>query len=77
MIKTLNDPVQVRAWTIAGLPTDNLSVENGIIVAKARRWPLMIDPQVGRSTAICERAGTFVTADRQQHTCCPGSMHVG
>lgn len=36
---------QVRAWTIAGLPTDNVSVENGIIVSKARRWPLMIDPQ--------------------------------
>ena len=45
LIKTLNDPVQVRAWNIAGLPTDNLSVENGIIVSKARRWPLMIDPQ--------------------------------
>ena len=41
---------QVRNWTIAGLPTDSVSVENGIIVSKARRWPLMIDPQgqVGR-----------------------------
>ncbi|CAG9466771.1 unnamed protein product [Pedinophyceae sp. YPF-701] len=43
--KTLQDPVQVRAWNIAGLPTDQQSVENGIIVSKARRWPLMIDPQ--------------------------------
>mmetsp|Transcript_6703 Transcript_6703/g.27190 ORF Transcript_6703/g.27190 Transcript_6703/m.27190 type:complete len:4341 (+) Transcript_6703:132-13154(+) len=42
---TLADPVQIRAWTIAGLPSDSVSVENGIIVAKARRWPLMIDPQ--------------------------------
>eukprot|EP00798_Chlamydomonas_sp_ICE-L_P022533 gene22533-29660_t len=41
LIKTL----QIRMWTIAGLPTDNVSVENGIIVSKARRWPLMIDPQ--------------------------------
>ncbi|GMH32802.1 hypothetical protein BSKO_00636 [Bryopsis sp. KO-2023] len=45
LIATLNDPVQSRAWNIAGLPTDSLSIENGIIVSKARRWPLMIDPQ--------------------------------
>ena len=45
IIKTLQDPVKIRAWNIAGLPTDNVSVENGIIVSKARRWPLMIDPQ--------------------------------
>jgi dynein heavy chain len=36
---------QVRAWTIAGLPTDTVSVENAIIISKARRWPLMVDPQ--------------------------------
>ena len=36
---------QVRAWTIAGLPADNHSVENGVIMANARRWPLLIDPQ--------------------------------
>ncbi|CAE7879527.1 DNAH1, partial [Symbiodinium sp. KB8] len=42
---TLADPVQVRAWNIAGLPSDRHSVENGIIMAKARRWPLLIDPQ--------------------------------
>lgn len=36
---------QVRAWTNAGLPTDTISVENAIISTKARRWPLMIDPQ--------------------------------
>ncbi|PNG99110.1 Dynein heavy chain 1, axonemal, partial [Tetrabaena socialis] len=45
LLHTLQDPVKVRSWTIAGLPTDTLSVENGIIVFKARRWPLMIDPQ--------------------------------
>jgi dynein heavy chain len=42
---TLADPVQIRAWNIAGLPTDSVSTENGIIMSKARRWPLMIDPQ--------------------------------
>lgn len=47
LVSTLADPVKVRAWTIAGLPTDTVSVENAIIISKARRWPLMIDPQVG------------------------------
>eukprot|EP00899_Mesostigma_viride_P012092 jgi/Mesvir1/20884/Mv07961-RA.1 len=41
----LADPVTVRAWTIAGLPKDTSSIENGIIVSQSRRWPLMIDPQ--------------------------------
>lgn len=42
----LKDPVKMRAWNIAGLPSDSLSEDNGIIVFKARRWSLMIDPQV-------------------------------
>jgi hypothetical protein len=46
LVATLADPVKVRAWTIAGLPSDAVSVENAIIISKARRWPLMIDPQV-------------------------------
>ena len=45
IVKCLQDPVQIRAWNIAGLPNDTVSIENGIIVSKARRWPLMIDPQ--------------------------------
>ncbi|XP_037594046.1 dynein heavy chain 12, axonemal [Cebus imitator] len=43
--KTLGDPVKIRAWNIAGLPTDTFSVDNGVIVNNSRRWPLMIDPQ--------------------------------
>ena len=43
--RVLGDPVQIRDWNINGLPADNLSVENGIIVTQAKRWPLMIDPQ--------------------------------
>ncbi|KYK63964.1 putative dynein heavy chain 2 [Toxoplasma gondii TgCatPRC2] len=41
----LGDPMKVRQWTVAGLPKDELSVENGIIIDRSRRWPLMIDPQ--------------------------------
>ncbi|XP_070580768.1 dynein axonemal heavy chain 3-like [Ptychodera flava] len=42
---TLGEPVKIRAWQIAGLPVDSFSIDNGIIVDNARRWPLMIDPQ--------------------------------
>ncbi|KAG2482389.1 hypothetical protein HYH03_018685 [Edaphochlamys debaryana] len=41
----LGDPVKVRSWTIDGLPNDAFSIDNAIMVANARRWPLMIDPQ--------------------------------
>ena len=42
---TLGEPVKIRAWNIAGLPVDNFSIDNGIIVNNSRRWPLLIDPQ--------------------------------
>ena len=45
LTSTLGDPVAIRQWTIDGLPTDNFSIDNGIAVHVARRWPLMIDPQ--------------------------------
>lgn len=41
----LGDPVRIREWNIQGLPSDSFSIENGIIIFKARRWPLSIDPQ--------------------------------
>jgi dynein heavy chain, axonemal len=42
---TLGDPIQIRAWSLAGLPNDTFSRDNGIISTTARRWPLFIDPQ--------------------------------
>ena len=44
MSKVLGDDVTIRQWGVAGLPSDKLSIENGIIMFKSRRWPLMIDP---------------------------------
>ena len=45
LVKILADPVTVRQWNIDGLPADNFSVENGIIMSSTKRWPLMVDPQ--------------------------------
>ncbi|KAI5075577.1 hypothetical protein GOP47_0009653 [Adiantum capillus-veneris] len=41
----LSTAVEVREWSIWGLPTDDVSVDNGILVTRGKRWPLMIDPQ--------------------------------
>merc|ERR1719453_573637 len=45
LISVLGEPVTIQQWSVCGLPNDNLSIENGIILDTARRWPLMIDPQ--------------------------------
>jgi dynein heavy chain len=45
MRQFLGNDVTIRQWAVAGLPSDNLSIENGIIMFGSRRWPLMIDPQ--------------------------------
>ncbi|KAJ3188443.1 Dynein heavy chain 3, axonemal [Gaertneriomyces sp. JEL0708] len=45
LASTLGDPIQMRDWSIAGLPNDSFSQDNGIIATKTRRWPLFIDPQ--------------------------------
>ncbi|XP_017886409.1 dynein heavy chain 2, axonemal [Ceratina calcarata] len=41
----LVDPAIIRDWTMQGLPSDDFSMENGIIVTRGTRWPLVIDPQ--------------------------------
>lgn len=41
----LGNPVEIRDWTINGLPSDSVSVDNGIMTVKSDRWSLMIDPQ--------------------------------
>jgi dynein heavy chain len=40
----LTSEVEVAKWASVGLPSDDLSVQNGILTTSASRWPLCIDP---------------------------------
>ena len=45
IVSVLADPYEIRQWNADGLPRDQVSIENAILVTRGRRWPLMIDPQ--------------------------------
>ncbi|OQR83181.1 sporangia induced dynein heavy chain [Achlya hypogyna] len=68
IVGTLQDPVKLRTWQIAGLPTDTVSTQNGIIISRARRWPLLIDPQ--------GQANRFVKNLGKEKTLCENGMDV-
>lgn len=74
---TMADPVAIRSWTICGLPQDNHSVENGIIMAKGRRYPLLIDPQgqanryiknMGKDPSMCVNDLDIIKVPSIPHT---------
>ena len=45
VIDILSTNYEIREWNTYGLPRDNVSTENAVLVTRGRRWPLMIDPQ--------------------------------
>merc|ERR1712048_1393539 len=45
LVGFLVDEGTIGEWTLQGLPNDDLSVQNAIMVTRSSRYPLMIDPQ--------------------------------
>jgi dynein heavy chain len=45
IIPFLTSEAEMGEWNLEGLPTDGLSIQNGILVTRSSRWPLLIDPQ--------------------------------
>lgn len=45
IISMLVDNATISEWTLQGLPNDELSVQNALIVTKSSSYPLLIDPQ--------------------------------
>jgi dynein heavy chain len=44
LVDIMGDPVIMRNWGIAALPSDQVSLENGILTTQAERYALCIDP---------------------------------
>jgi dynein heavy chain len=45
LASVVGDPVTIRAWNLAGLPRDVVSIDSAVIIALSGKWPLLIDPQ--------------------------------
>jgi dynein heavy chain len=53
--KLMVSDVEMSKWASEGLPSDDLSIQNGILSLKASRFPLCIDPQQQASRWIKSR----------------------
>merc|ERR1719160_1164523 len=45
LVEFLVDQGTIGEWALEGLPSDDLSVQNGIMVTRSSRYALMVDPQ--------------------------------
>eukprot|EP00931_Biecheleriopsis_adriatica_P036383 TRINITY_DN2095_c0_g1_i5.p1 TRINITY_DN2095_c0_g1~~TRINITY_DN2095_c0_g1_i5.p1 ORF type:complete len:4649 (-),score=1173.32 TRINITY_DN2095_c0_g1_i5:61-14007(-) len=44
-VSFLVDQASIGEWALEGLPSDELSIQNAIMVTRSSRYPLMVDPQ--------------------------------
>ena len=68
-VSTIGEPVEIQGWQVKGLPTDQLSVENAIIMQNSSSWPLLIDPQ-GQANAWLRNLYPNSTPDMESFKIC-------
>ena len=59
----LVDEAKIGEWSLEGLPSDELSIQNGIMVERSSRYPLMIDPQSQAITWIKNKETILLERD--------------
>ncbi|MCO5597847.1 hypothetical protein L7F22_051931 [Adiantum nelumboides] len=56
----LTDEVEISRWISEGLPSNELSIQNGILTTRASRFPLCIDPQMQAINWIKKKEGKLL-----------------
>jgi len=65
--EVMGNPVEIREWNLQGLPADSVSINNGVMVLRGKRWPLMIDPQSQGNKWIKKKEGKELKTLKMTH----------